>query len=159
MSATILSTGERIIRFNAKVQAVHIYIYVIEFYSVEMFSVQIYVETTKKNVELWKPTHQSFWFADLRFRVSTCRNCYANAADDMKKIWSQKEIQNSSSDYEVTFSRNSFYMWVPIKFLNTAICTWITNLFIVDEDIYCQFMIFCTIVPRYDKFLSLQSTP
>ena len=81
------NTGERIIRFDAKVQAVHIYIYihVIDFYSMEMFSVQIYVETTKKNVELWKPTHQTFGFADLRFRVFTCRNCYANAADDMKK--------------------------------------------------------------------------
>ena len=46
----------------------------------------IYVETTKRNAdELQKPTHQSFWFADLRIRVSTFRNCYANAADHLTK--------------------------------------------------------------------------
>ena len=46
----------------------------------------ICVEATKRNAdELWKPTHQSFWFADLRIRVSTLRNCYANAADHVTK--------------------------------------------------------------------------
>ena len=37
--------------------------------------------------------------------------------------------------------------------------TWITDLFIGDEDIYCQCMIFHHHMPRYDSFLSLQSTP
>ena len=46
----------------------------------------IYVETTKRNTgELQKPMHQSFCFADVRIRVSTIRNCCANAADHMTK--------------------------------------------------------------------------
>ena len=45
----------------------------------------------------------------------------------------------------MTFARNALYMfecrylWI---FLNTAIFTWITNLFTGYEDIYCQCMIF-----------------
>ena len=46
----------------------------------------IYVENSKRNVDdLWKPTHQSFWFADLRTRVSTLKNWYANTADHVTK--------------------------------------------------------------------------
>ena len=46
----------------------------------------IYVETTKRNAdELQKPTHQNFWFADLRICDSDFRNCYANAADHVTK--------------------------------------------------------------------------
>ena len=46
----------------------------------------IYVEATKGIAdELRKPTHKSFKFADLRIRVSTFRNCYANAADHLTK--------------------------------------------------------------------------
>ena len=46
----------------------------------------ICVETTQGNAdELRKPTHQSGWFADLRFRVSNFRNFYANEADHMTK--------------------------------------------------------------------------
>ena len=46
----------------------------------------ICVETTKRNAdELWKPTHQSVWFADLRIRVSNFRNRYANEADHVTK--------------------------------------------------------------------------
>ena len=72
----------------------------------------IYVETAKTNAdELWKPMHQSFWFADLRIWVSSFRNCYANAADHMTKSDLKNKIQNNSGDYEVTFARNSLYMW------------------------------------------------
>ena len=45
----------------------------------------------------------------------------------------------------MTFARNSLYMlecrcfWI---FMNTTIFTWMTNLFIGYEDIYCQCMIF-----------------
>ena len=53
----------------------------------------IYIETTKRNAdELQKPTHQSFWFVDLNIRVSTFRNCYANAADHVTK----SDLKNKS---------------------------------------------------------------
>ena len=46
----------------------------------------LYVEITKRNAEeLRKATHQSFCFADVRIRVSTFRNYYANAADHVTK--------------------------------------------------------------------------
>ena len=58
-------------------------------------------------------------FVDLRVRASTLRNWYVNAADHSDKIWPQKEIQNSSGNYEVTLAWNSLYMW-ECRYLHSA---------------------------------------
>ena len=81
------------------------------------------------------------WLENLHFHFQKLL-CKCSWSHD--KIWPQKLIQNSSSDYEVTFARNSLICGnVPV---GTYKHFWIPrsshDLFIGDEDIYCQCMIF-----------------
>ena len=64
------NTGERLLRFAvASTSNLKKWINVIEFCSVEMLSMLIYVETTKKNAdELWKPTHMPALFQIMAWR-------------------------------------------------------------------------------------------
>ena len=78
----------------------------------------------------------------LKNSVSNFRNCYANEADHVTKSDLKSKTKIAAVIMKWLSQGIPFICWNVGIFLNTAIFTWITNLFIGYEDIYCQCMIF-----------------